>query len=579
MKCSGAAFVSFLIAAFILPVQAQIAEHVFPALGAPAERKVEIAWNRYYDTQAISEILHRIHDAHPELTRLYSIGQSYEGRDIWCLEVTNEQVGDPKRKPGMYIDGNIHGNEVQGSEVVLYTAWYLTEAFKSQEKVRELLDQRVFYLIPTINPDGRDEWLYGAHNPHSSRSGKVPLDNDRDGLVDEDPPDDLNGDGHISMMRKRDPNGRYLPHPDYPEYLMVSAAPDERGEYIILGDEGIDNDGDGAINEDGPGGYDSNRNWAYDWQPNYVQYGAHDFPFSLPNTRAVAQFVLDHPNIAAAQSFHNFGGMILRPPGREGGVHQPQDDAIMSQIAAVGEKMVPYYRSMVVGKDLYTVWGGEIDWFYGAQGIFTFTNELWHLKNMFRDEQTDEKARVEFARYLLLNEGVVKWQEYDHPTYGKIEIGGFTRELYRVPPSFLLEEECHRNMAFTLYHADQMPLIAFGETQVEKLGDDLSKLWIEVRNNRIIPTRVQQDVIHNITQPDRMIVEGENAVVISAGIITDRYFGKVQPVQIRPDRIALSSIPGLGSQWVQLIISGTGPVNISIDSVKGGYITREISLP
>ena len=133
-------------------------------------------------------------------------------------------------------------------------------------------------------------------------------------------------------------------------------------------------------------------------------------------------------------------------------------------------------------------------------------------------------------------------------------------------------------MAFTLYHADQMPLIAFGETQVEKLGDDLSKLWIEVRNNRIIPTRVQQDVIHNITQPDRMIVEGENAVVISAGIITDRYFGKVQPVQIRPDRIALSSIPGLGSQWVQLIISGTGPVNISIDSVKGGYIT-EISLP
>ena len=60
---------------------------------------------------------------------------------------------------------------------------------------------------------------------------------------------------------------------------------------------------------------------------------------------------------------------------------------------------------------------------------------------------------------MLLGDGFVPWHEVDHPQYGKIEVGGFKKNWVRQPPSFLLEEECHRNMAFTLYHADQMPLV------------------------------------------------------------------------------------------------------------------------
>ena len=121
------------------------------------------------------------------------------------------------------------------------------------------------------------------------------------------------------MMRIKDPQGRQKRHPDYPEHLMIRAKPDEPGEYTLLGWEGIDNDGDGRVNEDGRGGYDLNRNWSWDWQPAYIQYGAMDYPFSQPEPRAVARFVLAHPNIAAGQCFHNNGGMILRGPGRDGG--------------------------------------------------------------------------------------------------------------------------------------------------------------------------------------------------------------------------------------------------------------------
>ena len=73
-------------------------------------------------------------------------------------------------------------------------------------------------------------------------------------------------------------------------------CPDDR--YELLGTEGIDNDGDGLVNEDPPGGYDMNRNWPADWQPDHIQPGAGDYPLCWPETRAVARFLLDHPNVA-----------------------------------------------------------------------------------------------------------------------------------------------------------------------------------------------------------------------------------------------------------------------------------------
>jgi hypothetical protein len=67
------------------------------------------------------------------------------------------------------------------------------------------LDHNVLYLIPTINPDGRDRWFHRAQTMHSSRTGLKPYDNDRDGTADEDDVDDLDGNGSIAQMRIKDP--------------------------------------------------------------------------------------------------------------------------------------------------------------------------------------------------------------------------------------------------------------------------------------------------------------------------------------------------------------------------------------
>ena len=97
-----------------------------------------------------------------------------------------------------------------------------------------------------------------------------------------------------------------------------------------------------------------NRNWAADWQPEHVQGGAGDFPFCFPETKAISQWILKHPNIAAGQSYHNAGGMILRGPGANylEGEYVGADRATYDSIANVGAEMLPFYRSMVIYQDL-----------------------------------------------------------------------------------------------------------------------------------------------------------------------------------------------------------------------------------
>ncbi len=556
------------------------ADCVLPALGAPCDRKVDVAWNRFYDHAGLGAILARLHEAFPELTRLYSIGQSTEGRDLWCLEVTARNVGNPDRKPGMYIDGNIHGNEVQAGEVIAYTGWYLCHQYGRLERVTALLDNYVFYLVPMVNPDGRDFWLRDGDGAVSSRTGSAPTDDDRDGVADEDDCEDLNGDGVVTQMRIKDPQGRFKRHPDYPEHLMVRAKPDEPGEYLLLGWEGIDNDGDGRVNEDGRGGYDMNRNWGYDWQPAYIQYGARDYPFSQPETRAVARLVLAHSNIAAAQCYHNSGGMILRGPGNEDGTMHSEDDRLLQIIAERGERILPHYRSLVSWKDLYTTWGDEDTWLYAARGILAYTNELWTRKNLYKtDRSPSDEEEAEFVKHVLLGDGLVAWRPYDHPTYGRIEIGGRKKEWGRVPPSFLLEEELHRNMAFTLYHAGTMPLLRIGDVNVAPLGGNLFNVWVTVENQRLIPTRTAQDVDNHISPPDILSVRGDSIKVLSSGRVADRFFRRVNAVESRPERVELDTISGLDAVRVQFIVQGAGDFTITIDSAKGGLLQKAGSLP
>ena len=550
--------------------------------------RVPLAFDHLMDYDEIAKSLHDLADAYPELLSIRSIGKSYEGRDMWLVTINNPKTGPDTDKPAMYIDGNIHGNEVQAAEVALYTIWYLTKSYGKVESLTELMDEAVFYILPMVNPDGRAHWFAKPNTSSSSRSGTKPTDSDNDGLFDEDPPDDLDGDGEILQVRRRTPHGRWKDSPEDPR-LMVRCKPGEPGQYERLGSEGIDNDGDGRINEDGVGGYDMNRNWPADWQPNFIQFGAGDYPFSYPETRCIGEFIKTHPNIAGVQAYHNAGGMILRGPGaRYVPKYTGADRAVYDHLGRKGEKMLPFYRYMIIHKDLYTVHGGFVTWTYEHLGIFSFTNELWTANKMFYKESRSgffgrREDMIVYSDLLLFGQLYRPWKKFDHPIYGEVELGGWVKQSSRVPPGFMLPEVCHRNTAFTIYHAQAMPRLAFLETKVENKGGDLFEVTVEVKNEHIIPTVAAHAANKKIGARDYVEIkpEGDGAQleVLAGGELRNRFLGPLDFVEHQPHRLWVNrGIAGETTRLFRWLVKGPGPASVTYASQKATNISTTIEL-
>jgi len=570
---------------------------------APAQRasdpafKVKLDWNRWHDTHELYADMKTLQAAFPKFLKLESIGKSHNGLDLMLMTINNPATGPEKGKAAMYIEANIHGNEIQGGEVCLYTIWYLMENYGRIADVTRLVDERVFYIVPTVNPDGRQFFMEGPGG--NARSGHVPVDDDNDGLFDEDAPEDINGNGVVEQIRKFVPGqGNYRISRTNP--LVLEPVPfGETGDWIMLGQEGLDNDGDGMVNEDGPGSYDQNRNWGADWQPNYIQSGAMDYPFQLPEARAVNDFLMSHPNIAGVQTYHNSGGMILRGPGAEATGEYPMTDVrAYDELGRTGERILPFYRYLVIWSGLYTVHGGVIDWTNDGLGILSFSNELWNGEQYFtspelKEQQADPASpiapslsRYFFDKYLEFGDEYLEWKPFDHPQFGKVELGGVWKKYQgRVPPRFMNEELCHRNMAFSLYQADEMPLVRLGETSVEKVGGDVFRVFVDITNPKVVPTVLAKAAQTAVVRPDLLLTEGKSVEVVAASFIDNKAVYKANP-SVTPlvDQKDLKRIlirngqPGKTTRTAVLLVKGSGTVTVTYDSVKGGTSSKTVTL-
>ena len=568
-------------------------EHTLAAQdrGSDPPHTLDLTWDRWLDHAEIGERMDLMARTWPRFLTFSSMGESYGGRELWLMTINNPATGPEASKAGMYIEANVHGNEIQGGEICLYTIWYLMENYGKIDEVTRLVDERVFYIVPTVNPDGRDYFMHGTGS--GARTGHVPVDDDGDGLVDEDGDDDLNGNGVIEQIRKYTPGeGTYRLNPDDPR-IMEAVPPWETGDWTLLGSEGLDNDGDGLVNEDPVGGYDPNRNYASDWQPNYVQSGSMDYPFQLPEARATEDFLAAHPNIAGMQTYHNNGGMILRPPGSAWGGDYPRSDIqVYDEIGEFGERILPWYDYFIIWQGLYTVHGGSVDWTNDGHGIVSFSNELWNGGQYFQTpllgQQTEDpnspiggqKSRYFFDDFVEFGDEYIEWAPFDHPQYGEVEMGGWKKLSGRVNPRFMSMELFHRNMAFTLYHADMMPIMKMGETRVESLGGGLYKVQVDIRNDRLIPTITAKGMEDHVVRPDLLTVNSDLEIV-AAGWVPDR--NRPGPTQMIDQhdlkRILIrSGHPGRTTKTIEYLVRGSGSMEVTYSSVKGGTVSTTVGV-
>ena len=584
---AAASFAALILALTISPVNVA-------AQGQSSDppHTLDISWDRWLDHDEMTETMQLFERTWPKFLSLSSMGKSYGGRDLWVMTINNPDTGPEDGKAGMYIEANVHGNEIQGGEICLYTIWYLMENYDRNPEIKRMVDERVFYIAPTVNPDGRDWFL--DETGSGARTGHVPVDSDGDGLFDEDGPDDLDGDGVVEQIRKYVPGeGTHRLNADDPR-IMEAVAPWEKGDWVLLGSEGLDNDGDGRVNEDPPGGYDPNRNYAADWQPGYIQGGSMDYPFRLPESRATEDFLAAHPNIAGMQSYHNSGGMILRPPGSAWYGDFPRSDIqVYDEIGENGERILPWYDYLIIWQGLYTVHGGSIDWTSDGHGIISFSNELWNGGKYFQSplltEQQSEnprsnifgqRSRYFFDDFLEFGENFNDWEPFDHPEYGEVEMGGWGKFFGRINPRFMSMEAFHRNMAFTLYHADEMPIMSMGETRVESMGDGLYKVQVDITNERLIPSITARAMNNRVVRPDLLTVDG-NVEIVAAGWVADRNRpGKTEMVdQEDLNRIMIrSGHPGRTTKTMEYLVRGTGTMEVTYSSVKGGTVSTRVQV-
>ncbi|RFT16110.1 MAG: hypothetical protein OP8BY_2116 [Candidatus Saccharicenans subterraneus] len=244
---------------------------------------------------------------YPEICRLSTIGKSYGGQEIYLLEIAaRNNKPDPKARPAVLVVANSEGIHLPGTEAALQLAEDLLAAYGQDKAWTDFLNRNTVYVIPVLNPEAASAYF---SKPLQERTfNSRPVDEDNDGLVDEDGPEDLNGDGLITMMRVKSPEGRWIIDPKEPR-LMRLADPKkgEKGEYQVY-TEGLDNDGDGQINEDGPGGVELNRNFPHDFE--YFQKRAGLYPVSEPETEGLLKFMFDHNNIAMVINFSTENNLL-----------------------------------------------------------------------------------------------------------------------------------------------------------------------------------------------------------------------------------------------------------------------------
>jgi hypothetical protein len=246
--------------------------------------------DQFHDPVKLNEEIENIHSIVPDLVDLEVIGESYEGRNITCLRITNELNTVQKAKT--LIVAQHHGREQITVELALRFVLWLLNGYGIDAALTEYVDTQEIYVIPTLNPDALEIVVNDGN--HWLRKNLRPFDNDGDGLFGEDDAEDVDGDGFISEF-----------------YVYLKSSPSDMpniNDYDYTYYEGIDNDGDGLVNEDEVGLVDLNRNYPIFWDLGETDVTTQEYrgaaPFSEPETQAFRDFAQQH-KFAMAYSLHS----------------------------------------------------------------------------------------------------------------------------------------------------------------------------------------------------------------------------------------------------------------------------------
>jgi hypothetical protein len=576
---------------------------VFPLVDYPETRPLvagQLDWKHYHSTAEIETWMKKWSEQYPDLVDLYPVGKSFGGRTLWQLTITNKKTGKDTDKPAAFFEGGRHSGEISGTESTFYLAWYVLERYGKDPEITRLLDEKALYIRPLNNPDGGD--LY-RHSAQSNRSSVRPHDSDNDGLLDEDPGDDLDGDGYIRQMRQKVEMGKgeFVLDPDDASGRLLKRVGEGKGDHRTWS-EGIDNDLDGRYNEDGVGGLDLHRNYLENWRPEpgkdatgrgWTQLGAGEYPLSEPETRAVVMWLLTHPNVGVANSMDTSVPMHLRGPSvcEETECMHRADLAIYKHMDSVGLSFTKYPWAGDVYRTYNTrtpvnpftgdstrpspLFGHGPDWGYAYYGAVWYGDEIWHGG---REKDYDGDGDIEAFEVLRYCDEAFKgtcfkpWTKFQHPALGEVEIGGYNPKFFsQNGPPEVLEKWAGNQAMFNLYMAKSLPRVEIVDVKVSgvRAAKDSAthELRVTVRNTGRLPTALEQARMVKIVRPDRVVGEFARGSKGSA-------IGRAPELWLNGNETRTITVR---------VKAGTDPADrkltVRLLSTRGGVASREVTLP
>lgn len=496
------------------------------------------------------------------------------GKEIYLLTLGTQSAD---RKPALLIVGNVAGPHLLAAELA---EGFATKVLTNQDDPwKSLLQKYTFYIIPRPNPDAEVAFF---QKPYQERIGNATsTDEDRDANFDEDPQEDLNGDGFLTQMRVKDAAGQYIPHPD-DERILIKADPKkgERGIYSLY-TEGTDNDEDEQFNEDGPGGVAFNHNFTFQYP--YFQPHAGEHQVSEPETRAIADFAFEHPNIAAVFTFTPEDNLFH--PWKVN--KQAENGRIKTTLLSKDEPYVKYfaekYNKIHGGKDAPTSPDGKgsfTEWAYFHYGRWSFAARGWWVPKAKAAEKheddkkpSDEKRGAEELNALRWFEqqqqpGFVQWTKIEHPNFpGQVvEVGGFHPFVQLNPAKSEFDGLIEKHTQAIAELVDLFPQLTFGKTETKSLGNGLYEVTVTVINEGFLPTSSEMGRITKEVYPLQLTLELPQGATLLSG----------------NTRASLGILSGRGGQakhsWL-LSLPKVVPLKVTVQSPSVGKASTEIQLP
>lgn len=409
-------------------------------------------------------------------------------------------------RPALWVDGNMHAIELAGSSVALAIAeeaiaLHLDDPHRAEGPIRDAARNALFYVLPRMSPDGAEAVLCTGRYVRP-----VPRDERIERAHARWVAQDVDGDGLALLMRKEDPTGEFVAHPEFPGLMLPRQIEDAPPYYKLYPEGRIENfvgrtipDSD-FLSDNWP---DLNRNFPWAWMGDHRQKGAGPHPGSEPESRAVIEIAARHPNIFAWANLHTFGGVMIRPPGDEpDSKMDPADLALYRQVEAWSEELCGY--PMVSGYEEFTyepLRGALAEWAYVERGCLSWVTELWDI---FARIGMERPARfVDLYTRLTREdaEALARWDgEHNHgrifrpfrpvmhPQLGPVEVGGMDTRVGLSNPSYEeLPEVCARQSQFLLRVAAMAPTVHIARVTQRSLGE-LTQVEVEVENRGYLPT-------------------------------------------------------------------------------------------